>query len=146
MKGVGKKRVIWLKLHFLRYLTGGFSMIVGLFSHRPFIKILFCRFTISISRFRITTHFTENFPKISQKFLGKFLLPHLPPLPTPHPTHPHPPPTSPNTPRTSNSIFSKIYFFLNWPSLSHDVHLSNVQWSFLKKWTVLSEPHGGELH
>ena len=130
MNPVGKKRVIGRKLHFLRYLTGGFSMIVGLFSHRSLIKILFCRFTISISRFRITTHFTGNLPKIYRKFLRnfseisrKFLLPHLPPLPTPHPTHPHPPPTSPNTPRTSNSIFSKVRFYSNCTCFSYTLHI-----------------------
>ena len=57
------------KLPFLKYLTGESGMIVELFSHRSFIKILFCRVTIWVSRFRITEHFIGNF----QKFSGKFL-------------------------------------------------------------------------
>ena len=47
MKGVGKKHVIGRKLHFLRYLIYGFSMISELFFFKPFVKILICRFTIS---------------------------------------------------------------------------------------------------
>ena len=70
VSAVGNKRTFGSKLHFLNYSTGELGMIVELFSRRPFIKILFCHVTIWISRFRITTHFTGNFPEISQKFPG----------------------------------------------------------------------------
>ena len=51
---------------------------------------------------------TLNFPKIYHKSLGKFPLPHLSHLITPHVIHPHPHPTTPlNTPWTSNLIFLK---------------------------------------
>ena len=45
---VGGKRWIWSHLHFLRYWMGGFYMVVGLFSFRPCVKILFSLVTISI--------------------------------------------------------------------------------------------------
>ena len=98
MKGVGKKLNFEVKLHFLRYLTGGFNMIVGSFSCYPFVKILICRFTISISRFRITIHFTGNFPEISPKFFRIFsensYFPTYPPYISPIPLTPtHLPPT-----------------------------------------------------
>ena len=95
---VGKKGIIGWKIHFLRYSTGESGMIVELFSQRLFIKILFCRPTISISRFRITTYFTGNFPEISRKFFGNFpenswpptYPPYLPPISFTHTQPPKP--------------------------------------------------------
>ena len=72
LKVQGKKRALGRFLHFFRYLTGELSMISGLFFWRPFVKIFIFRFTNSISRFRITLHFTGNFPEISRNFLQKF--------------------------------------------------------------------------
>ena len=83
MKGVGYKRHFEVKMEFLRYSTGELGVISGLFSRRPFIKIYFFHFTILISRFRITEYFPRNFPENFRKFSGKFLTPHLPPVPTP---------------------------------------------------------------
>ena len=52
MKVLGNTWVKVWKLHFLRYWTGGFSMILGLFSFiRPTVKILICHFVTSKYRF-----------------------------------------------------------------------------------------------
>ena len=87
MKGVGNKRENAFKLPFLRYSTGGSGMIIELFSHRPFIEILFCRLTMWISRFRITEHFPGNFREISAKIFENFsensYTPTYPPYPPP---------------------------------------------------------------
>ena len=96
MKGVGNKRRNVSKLIFLRYSTGESGMIVGLFSHRPFIKILFCRLTIWISRFRITEHFTGNLLEIFRKFSensseNSYVItypPYPPPMPLTYTQHP----------------------------------------------------------
>ena len=96
MKGVGNKRRNEFKLPFLRYSTGESGMILELFSHRPFIKTLFCRLTIWISRFRITEYFIGNFLEISRKFSGNFsensytptYPPYPPPTPLTHTQHP----------------------------------------------------------
>jgi len=103
-------------------------MIIELFSDRPFIEKLFCRFKILISRFLITLPFPENFPETSRKFLRNFsensYIPHLPNLPTHHPIHTHQSPAYPNPPRTLNSIFFTMrFFFSNLPSFSHTVHI-----------------------
>ena len=118
-EGRGKKRRLQRKLHFTKYSTGELSGISELFSYKPFIKILIFRFTISISRFLIITHFPENF----RKFLGKFLHPHLPPLPTPHIIHPHPIPQTMNPLRTLNSLFSKSQFDCIYTFISHTLHI-----------------------
>ena len=127
MNPVGKKRVIEVKLHILSYSTGGSGMVSGLFSSKNFVKILISRFTRSISRFLITTHFPGNFPKISRKFLENFseiycmstYPPHLPL----HIIHSHPPPTSLDPLRTSNLIFSKSHFSSNGTFFSHTFHV-----------------------
>ena len=102
-------------------------MTVELFSDRPFIEKLFCRFKILISHFLITLPFPEIFPKISRKFLRNFsensYIPHLPTLPTHHPIHTHQSPAYLNPPRTLNSIFFTMCFFSNLPSFSHTVHV-----------------------
>ena len=89
-------------------------MIVGLFSDKSFIKILFCRFTISISRFRITTHFPGNLPEFSRKFFGNFsensYFPTYPPYPPPIPLTPTQPPDT----RTHSELqtqFSRKFVF-----------------------------------
>ena len=71
LKGVENKRVNAFKLIFLRYSTGESGMIVELFSHRPFMKILFCRITMWISRFRITEHFMK-YRKFSRNLSENF--------------------------------------------------------------------------
>ena len=115
MNVVGKNRQIWQKLHILRYLKNEFSMIVELFSDRPFIEKLFCRFKILISHFLITLPFPENLTEIYRKFLRNFsensYIHHLPTLPTHHPIHTHQSPAYPNPPRTLNSIFFTMRFF-----------------------------------
>ena len=68
LKGVGNKRRNAWNITFLRYLTDGLGMISGLFSRRPFIKIFISHLTISISRFRITTYFSEIFAKFPEFF------------------------------------------------------------------------------
>ena len=119
-------------------------MIVGLFSHRPFIKIFFCRFAISISRFRITTHFPGNFPEISPKIFGNFsensYTHHLPPSPTPHITHPHPIPEPVNPLRTLNSIFSIAHRRSKGTFISHRTHIINIPVptsTYLLKFTLM---------
>ena len=136
MKGVGNKCWNTFKLPFLRYSTGGSGMIVELFSHRPFIKILFCRSTIWISRFRITEHFPGNFREISANFFGNFsensYIPLLPPSPTPHITYPHPTPETVNPLRTLNSLFSKAQFDCISTFISHTLHIeNNIKWYHL---------------
>ena len=127
MSAVGNKRTFESKLHFLSYSTGELGMIVELFSRRPFIKMLFCHVTIWISRFRITTHFTGNFPEISPKIFENFsensYTHHLPPSPTPHITHPHPIPETVNPLRTLNSLFSKTNFDYISTFIFHTLHI-----------------------
>ena len=127
MKGVGNKRRNASKLPFLRYSTGGSGMIVELFSHRPFIEILFCRLTIWISRFLITEHFPGNFREISAKFFENFpeisYIPLLPPSPTPHITYPHPTPETVNPLRTLNSLFSLAQFDCISTFISHTLQI-----------------------
>ena len=67
--------------------------------------------------------FPRNFSKISRKFPGKFLTPHLPHVPTPHITHSHPTPKTLNPPRTSNPIFSNTHFLLDYVFFSHRIHI-----------------------
>ena len=127
MKGVVNKRWNSFKLPFLRYSTGESGMIVKLFSHRPFIKILFCRLTIWISRF------PKILPEISYRFFRIFLkisrkIPTPPPITlthTPHTTHPHPIlPQTVNPLRTLNSLFSKTHFDCISTFISHTLHMS----------------------
>ena len=137
MKPVGKKRVIGWKLHFLRYLTGELSMIWGLFFCKNFVKILISRFTRSISRFLITTHFFGNFPEIFRKFFENLseiscmstYPPHLPL----HIIHSHPPPTSLDPLRTSNLIFSKNHFSSNGTFFSHTFHIWKIWLCLMRK-------------
>ena len=124
MKGVGYKRHFRVKLPFLRYSTDGSGMIVELFSRRPFIKILFYRFTILVSHFLITIYFTGNFPEIFRNFFRNFskisytspiYLTHTPipltPTPTPHiRTH-----SELQTPFSQYSIFGPKYRFFSNP-------------------------------
>ena len=96
-------------------------MIVELFSDRPFIEKLFCRFKILISHFLITLPFPGNFPEISRKFLRNFsensYIPHLPTLPTHHPIHTHQ-----SEPTQNFKInFLQNAFFSNLLSFSHTV-------------------------
>ena len=122
VKGVGNKRRNASKLPFLRYSTGESGMIVELFSHRPFIEILFSRFKIWVSRFRITDHFQEisakfpgNFPEISRK------IPTPPPTPLTHPPCHSPTPNTPNCEPTQNFTFTflkytiYLYFHVYFP-------------------------------
>ena len=75
------------KSHFLRYWTGGFSMISGLFSFRPTVKFLICHFKISI----LVPGPNRKFPGIFQNFPGIFpKIPKKIPQPPPHPTLPPP--------------------------------------------------------
>ena len=69
MKVVGNNRLIWLHLQFLKYLTGGSGMISRLFSCRPIVKILICRFTISSFMIIYQRKFPGNFVKTSGKSL-----------------------------------------------------------------------------
>ena len=127
---MGNKRTFGSKLYFLSYSTGELGMIVELFSRRPFIKILFCHVTIWISRFRITTHFPGNFPKISPKIFGNFsensYTHHLPPSPTPHITHPHPIPEPVNPLRTLNPFFSIAHRRSKGTFISHRTNISRA--------------------
>ena len=96
MKGLGKKRHFGSKMDFLRYSTGELGMISGLFSRRPFIKILFSHFTKLISRFRIIHIFREISAKFSRKFSKIFGENSWSPPNPPHPfpklfTHTQPP-------------------------------------------------------
>ena len=115
MKVVGNKRRNAFKLSFLRCSTYESGMIVELFSDRPFIKILFSRFTISFSRFRITMILPEisrKFPENSRKILGNFPEFSLPLIhqysPTPHLIHPQSPnPRCPEPPQNFKPVFIK---------------------------------------
>ena len=121
MKGVGNKRRNASKFVFLRYSTGVSGIIVELFSRRPYIKISFCRFTISISRFRIpgiSRKYPGNFSEISRKFH----LPSHPPPPTPL-THPIHPPTPLIPYRTSNPFSSKTHFDCICTFITHTLHI-----------------------
>ena len=98
-----------------RYSTGESGMIVELFSRRPFIKILFCRFKILIFRFLIITYFTENFTEISQKFLRNFSEnSYPPPTPLTYPPYHPPRPNTHNPEPTQNfkSTFLEYTFFV----------------------------------
>ena len=80
---MGNKSTIRWRLSFLWYSTGESGMIVRLFSCKPFIKFLFCRYAISFSRFRITVHFPGNFPEISGNLPEISWSPTYPPYPPP---------------------------------------------------------------
>ena len=82
MKGLGKKGTFGQKMEFLRYSTCGLGLISGLFSRRPFIKILFSHVTTLISRFRIT----ESLPEISRKIFENFRENSPPPILSHDPT------------------------------------------------------------
>ena len=70
------------KLNFLRYWAGGFSMISELFSFRPTVKILICRFKISI----LVLGTNRKIPGKLQNFPGKFpKIPSKIPQPPPNP-------------------------------------------------------------
>ena len=99
MSAVGNKRHFGSKLYFLSYSTGESGMIVELFSRRLFIKILFCRPTILIFRFRITEYFIKNFRKFQK-------IPTPPPTPLTHPPYHSPPPNTPNYEPTQNFKFT----------------------------------------
>ena len=105
-------------MSFLRYPTGESGMVVELFSRRPYIKILFCRFTIYHFPFSEPRKFLGKFPEISWKFLGKLpeisrkiplppiYPPIYPPYPSPHLIYNiHPP--SPLTPPYIPNPFSR---------------------------------------
>ena len=112
MKGVGNKRQNTLKIIFLKYLTYELGMISGLFSRRPFIKILFSHLTILISRFRIIIYFSEISAKFPVKFFENF--PENYHIPTPHITHPHPIPQTVNSLRTLDPFSQKHIFSVFW--------------------------------
>ena len=122
MKGSGKRCQFGVKMKFLRYCTGEFSMIVGSFWSRPCVKILICRCVVSCWTPRMTPTIFGNFPEISWKFPGKLpetpqKFPYTPGVPHTHIIPPHPLPTHPILPPSISPIpqlqsrFSPFFIF-----------------------------------
>ena len=120
VKGVVNKRQNIWKIYFL-----DIQQVNSVWSQDYFSAILLWKFWFFSSQYQfpvfgspnilpeIFPKFSEIFPKISRKFLGKLILSHIFTLPIPHNTHPHPHSIiqTVNSLRTSDPFFSKTYFY-----------------------------------